>query len=1057
MLALQTDMSIPKDVNRIRLQVLVGAKLQHDETYPVAPEPHGTKLPATLAIVAGEDENPTVQVRVIGIRDDAAGVLARTFAKVVTTVPKSRIATLRVPIQWLCDETAKEVGNEEYESTCPNDGDDEQSCVAGECKSVLVDSDLLPDYTPEDIFGGDPGPDGFFGVCFDTVPCFDAGFDAVPNDDCELELDVPEGGDVNVGLRFPTEVDDEEGTGICGEEACYVPLDQDATYGWRLTGPGSGSGGEGNADEDGEGGDGFDGGPTTVKLPASVCDRLDEGSVEAVRVSYACQTKTPKYPTCGPWSAVEEGTVVDGAGGNGTTGVIANTTTGAGGTGNVVGECASLTGDSIDTGDPGVDQYVSAVRQLVPFAEQYRDMTEQACAALLHQTPVGDLDDAELAQLCQDASGAVSDLVGSGGLHLVLAEGYCVSDMATQLGCEDRCGSSEACGGEQDFRCTSLVGDCPEGGSCTDGCYGDSEAPTACVGTCFGECTGGCSGRCTLADGSVATEACTGMCQGTCNGTCVGNCVNTTDCNTTCRASAPDDVCGGAAENLTCRTPLSTETCAEDLCAVSCALESAVTHACKISVVSSYPAASDREPVSQADRTLLETNLGPLSDVVLQTQDLDTTLEQLSIAIQALGEQVADDPNYLDPEATVCLSEALALHSQAIAALNLAVANSAAVLDTFYFTDVSVGGGGTNGTGGTDSNNSAGGTGGGTGGTGGETGGAGGTGGGTGGTGGDTGGEAGVGGVPPDGGTSGGGGTAGTGGGGGTAGGGGTPGTGGTGGGCSFVYCTSDADCGTGVCPLGTCDVALTACGVDSDCPEDVCDGICTVTGTGCETDGECNGPDTCSPRFCDCSPGSGGTAGVDGSGGAATSTGGAGGTLGGSSGAGGTAGTSGAGGTVGGSSGAGGVGGMGGTAGSAGSAGSAGTAGFGGNGGFGGSGGSFGGFGGNGASGGSGGSGGSSTTGAANCGYGADPDPCEICLAEICCGFATACDTDPICGPVNSPDSEVQCVVDCQGGYGFPTTECEAICGQSGNLTDAAVDLLSCGSECFDCTVPNP
>ena len=50
-----------------------------------------------------------------------------------------------------------------------------------------------------------------------------------------------------------------------------------------------------------------------------------------------------------------------------------------------------------------------------------------------------------------------------------------------------------------------------------------------------------------------------------------------------------------------------------------------------------------------------------------------------------------------------------------------------------------------------------------------------------------------------------------------------------------------------------------------------------------------------------------------------------------------------------------------------------------------------------------------------------------------------------------------MQCVVNCQGGYGFPTSECEASCGQDGILTDVAVNLLSCGGECFDCTVPNP
>ena len=257
MLALQTDMSIPKDVNRIRLQVFVGAQLRHDETYAVAPEPGGTKLPATLAIVAGEDPNPTVQVQVIGIREEGADTLARTFAKVVTTVPKSRIATLRVPIQWLCDGSAHEIGDEQYESTCEQDEDeDERACVAGDCKSVVVDSETLPDFVPEEIFGGNPGPEGISGICFDTERCFDAGFEVTPNDDCELALDVPAGGEVNVALQFPAEVDGEEGTGICGEEACYVPLDKDPAYGWSLEGEGNGAGGDDSGDEpgDGEGG-----------------------------------------------------------------------------------------------------------------------------------------------------------------------------------------------------------------------------------------------------------------------------------------------------------------------------------------------------------------------------------------------------------------------------------------------------------------------------------------------------------------------------------------------------------------------------------------------------------------------------------------------------------------------------------------------------------------------------------------------------------------------------------------------------------------------------------
>ena len=43
------------------------------------------------------------------------------------------------------------------------------------------------------------------------------------------------------------------------------------------------------------GGQGADVTHTTLSTGAT-------GHAEAVRVTYACQTKTPTYPTCGPWS-----------------------------------------------------------------------------------------------------------------------------------------------------------------------------------------------------------------------------------------------------------------------------------------------------------------------------------------------------------------------------------------------------------------------------------------------------------------------------------------------------------------------------------------------------------------------------------------------------------------------------------------------------------------------------------------------------------------------------------------------------------------------------------
>src|SRR5690606_2042996 len=312
---------------------------------------------------------------------------------------------------------------------------------------------------------------------------------------------------------------------------------------------------------------------------------------------------------------------------------------------------AGLNGEGSDTGEPDIDQYITGVRQLAAVASQYRELTENACADLVGQNVVGDLSDYELIQLCQSASERVQTLLTIGALNPVLAEGYCVSDMAAQRACEDACGVTAECGDDDSSRCAQLVGDCEHGGSCQDGCYGDREVPAECAGNCFGECIGNCSGRCTLADGSIAPEGCPGgMCQGVCTGTCAGNCLNTEGCDTTCLGAEPSDVCGGEGENVTCRATLSTELCAEDLCATGCEAEAAATRVCKPSIVRIFPSATaGGEPISTEDRVLLESNLGPLADVVLQTVDLEGTIERLTTAVSALGEQLADDPNFLDP------------------------------------------------------------------------------------------------------------------------------------------------------------------------------------------------------------------------------------------------------------------------------------------------------------------------------------------------------------------------------------------------------------------------
>lgn len=282
MLALSTDMAVPKDIDNIRVQVVRGSgTLVHDQTYWIEGDEDGdTKLPATLAVVAGDAGDDPVQVRLIGAR----GAEARIFSKVKTRVPSDRIATLPLPVQWLCDGSVTEIAVDTYESACGSKGDTEYSCVAGTCQPVDVNVGGLADFEPELVFGGGAGPGDDLGRCFDVEPCFDGGETVDPTSDCKLDLEVPPGGEINVALAFPlTDADGNEGPGLCGEEACYIPLDRDERFGWQL-------------DDDG-----------MVQLPDAVCDLLDAGNVPEIRACYTQETKTLQFPVCAPWSSVGGG------------------------------------------------------------------------------------------------------------------------------------------------------------------------------------------------------------------------------------------------------------------------------------------------------------------------------------------------------------------------------------------------------------------------------------------------------------------------------------------------------------------------------------------------------------------------------------------------------------------------------------------------------------------------------------------------------------------------------------------------------------------------------
>jgi hypothetical protein len=263
MLSVQTDMAIPKDVDRVRLEVSKYGNLIFGNDYQVGSG--GLQVPATIALMAGDDPSAPVRIRMV-VRQ---GGKARLQREAVTTVPPNRIALLRLPIGWLCYDRAIETTPGQVESTCPTG----QTCVAGTCASTTVDVGTLPDYRAEDVYGG--GSEKGEGTCLDTLPCFAAGA-SVPVDTatCTIDKPVVSGSGTNVAIVLRA-----GGAGICGREACLVPLDAGSNGGWtEQTG--------------------------RITLPGAVCDAIAAGKAAGVALTTACETKTAAIPTCGPWSSI---------------------------------------------------------------------------------------------------------------------------------------------------------------------------------------------------------------------------------------------------------------------------------------------------------------------------------------------------------------------------------------------------------------------------------------------------------------------------------------------------------------------------------------------------------------------------------------------------------------------------------------------------------------------------------------------------------------------------------------------------------------------------------
>lgn len=247
--SIQTDVSVPKDLDHVRVQILSYGGSVFDQDFPVGPS--GLHLPATIGVTPKGDGSQPIDIILTGSFGDAQRVLRR--ARV--TFSPNRIALLRLPLRFACF----------GDHGC---GDD-QTCVAGTCQSSAVDAAHLPDYQDDLVFGGKD--EAGAPRCFDPIVCL-AAPTTLSRAGCVFSSEGAPLENATLLLKMPASANQ----GFCREDGCYVPLDRDANEGWEYV----------------------DDTHRAARLADGICKLLDDKTVDAVVATTACGTKTADVPFC---------------------------------------------------------------------------------------------------------------------------------------------------------------------------------------------------------------------------------------------------------------------------------------------------------------------------------------------------------------------------------------------------------------------------------------------------------------------------------------------------------------------------------------------------------------------------------------------------------------------------------------------------------------------------------------------------------------------------------------------------------------------------------------
>jgi alpha-tubulin suppressor-like RCC1 family protein len=521
-IVLESDMSIPKDIDRVTLQVTQqGQSLLHvDRNVGAAALP----IPSTFEVKSTGNAAP-VSIQAVAYKSGQA----RVERDAVTPIPDDHVGELQLALNYLCVGTAQTEADGGVGSTCP----DGQTCAQGACVTATVPASSLPTYAPG---ASDTGPDSSVSGCFDVQACF-ASAVAAPVDMATCTASLPSGASaatINVALQFPS-----GSAGVCGPMACWVVFDEGTD--WTVSG-------------------------SQIKLPAGACTSAAAQGATLV-VTTACTAKTEAVPECGAWSPVttpvsepsggmsavgtscagpmsqscglcgtqtrtcSEGTwsTWSACEGEGVCQPDATQTCGTGGTQTCGSTCqwgaCACTSDLLTCGAPGA---CSSPGDVLTCGACGND-----CTALANVSSTG----------IACAAGKCTYTCASGFADCSSTGAGCTADLSQPASCgacghdctdlphvsgPTTCGTSGACA-IPSSSCASGYGDC--NGDPSDGCEASLTQPTAC-GVCGNVCSGG-TPLCSIVEGKYQ---CVANCSATQTTLCGSSCVDTTSDASNCGA-----------------------------------------------------------------------------------------------------------------------------------------------------------------------------------------------------------------------------------------------------------------------------------------------------------------------------------------------------------------------------------------------------------------------------------------------------------------------------------------------------------------------------------------